>query len=135
MQPRCALAPSQASPQRSPPSSQPKLKRQSGNKSMNSTSQICLLVVPDESAAERETVPALRRSRMILTEDVTVFHIKRQIVEEVCPGLSTTQIDVRTPSGLLLGQDHSLRFVRTVLWPPSKGELVLKYSRGKSSLL
>lgn len=72
---------------------------------------------------------------MALGEDATVLDIKRRIVEEACPGTSAAEIDVRAPSGMLLGQDHSLKFVRTVLWPPSRGELVLRYSRKAKSLL
>ena len=96
---------------------------------------IRISVVPDESASPDTSVPALRRSRMALGEDATVLDIKRRIVEEACPGTSAAEIDVRAPSGMLLGQDHSLKFVRTVLWPPSRGELVLRYSRKAKSLL
>ena len=91
-------------------------------------------IVPDESVAS-EALPALRRSRMSLSEDLVVGFIKRHIVEEVCPEKSVAEIDIRTPSGLLLGQDHSLRFIRAILWPPCKGDLVLKYSCSKKSLL
>ena len=92
-------------------------------------------VVPDETVAASEALPALRRSRMSLSEEMVVSFIKRHIVDEVCPEKSVSEIDIRTPSGLLLGQDHSLRFIRAILWPPSKGDFVLKYSCSKKSLL
>ena len=95
---------------------------------------VAVRVVPDESASADSTVPALQRSRLSMSEDATVLHLKRRIVEEACPGMSATELDIRAPSGMLLGQDHSLKFVRTVLWPASKGELVLRYSRHAKSL-
>ena len=91
-------------------------------------------VVPDETVAVCEALPALQRSRMSLSEEMVVSFIKRHIVDEVCPEKSVSEIDIRTPSGLLLGQDHSLRFIRAILWPPSKGDFVLKYSCSKKSL-
>ena len=96
---------------------------------------VAVRVVPDESASTDSTVPALQRSRLSMSEDATVLHLKRRIVEEACPGMSAMELDIRAPSGMLLGQDHSLKFVRTVLWPASKGELVLRYSRHAKSLI
>jgi hypothetical protein len=90
---------------------------------------ICFSLVPDEAASAENSIPALRRSRITLAEDSVVLNIKRRIVEEVCPGLGVADVDVRAPTGMLLGQDHSIKFVRTVLWPLSKGELVLRYRR------
>ena len=88
-------------------------------------------VLPDES----DGMPSLKRSNMCLMEDLPVGHITRLIVDELMPGKCIGAITIRTASGALVGQDHSLRFVRTFLWPRSKGDLVLKYSLSKSLLL
>ncbi len=71
---------------------------------------------------------------MSLLEDKTIFDVKRLLVEGVRSSLSASQLEIRTSSGMLLGQDHSLRYVRTILWPPCKGKLVLKYSLRKDQL-
>ncbi len=118
-------------------------KRSSGSKanatakSTNITSEekgmVSFSVLPDES--DGNTMPSLKCSNMCLMEDLPVGHITRLIVDELMPGKCIGAITIRTASGALVGQDHSLRFVRTFLWPRSKGDLVLKYSLSKSLLL
>eukprot|EP00960_Hanusia_phi_P006188 178492-Hanusia_phi.AAC.2 len=81
-----------------------------------------------------EKVPAVKSKSLRVEEDSTVLNIKRQIINEAYPGENVSKIEVRTKAGLLLGQDHSLRYVRQFLWPESKGDLVLYYSKGKDSL-
>jgi hypothetical protein len=94
------------------------------------TGTVSFLIVPDESDSSL-AIPPLKCSSMSVMEDVPVCNIKRLIADEVLPGTSTEQICIRTASGVLVGQDHSLRYVRTFLWPRCKGELVLKYSLNK----
>ena len=92
---------------------------------------VAFLLLPDEKSSD--PVPALRHSRMCLVEDVTVSQVKRLLVEAL-PGISAADVVMRTPCGMLVGQDHSLRYVRNFLWPRSKGELVLRYSLSKGLL-
>jgi len=82
-----------------------------------------------------EEVPPLRKSSMTLEEDQTVLNIKRRVVEEAYPGTDVTKVDIRTPSGIKCGQDHSLKYIRTFLWPVSKGPLVLYYCQAADSFL
>ncbi|EKX38091.1 hypothetical protein GUITHDRAFT_115853 [Guillardia theta CCMP2712] len=81
-----------------------------------------------------EAVPAVKSKSLRLEEDSTVMSIKRLIIDEAYPGENLSKIEVRTKAGMLLGQDHSLRYVRQFLWPESRGDLVLYYSKGKDSL-
>jgi len=83
----------------------------------------------------QEDVPPLRSSRMTLQEDQTVLIIKRRLVEEVYPGTDVSKVEIRTESGIKCGQDHSLKYVRTFLWPPSKGNLILFYCQAADSFL
>ena len=94
---------------------------------------VSFIIIPEES--DGNSMPKLKRSKMCLMEDLPVGLITRTIIEEVFPDKSATDVIIRTASGMLVGQDHSLRFVRTFLWPRSKGELVLKYSLSKPLLL
>jgi hypothetical protein len=80
-------------------------------------------------------VPPLRRSSMTLQEDQTVLNIKRRVVEEAYPGTDVSKVEIRTPSGIKCGQDHSLKYVRSFLWPVSKGDLVLHYCLAADSFL
>ena len=82
-----------------------------------------------------EEVPPLRRSSMTLQEDQTVLNIKRRVVEEAYPGTDVCKVEIRTPSGIKCGQDHSLKYVRSFLWPVSKGDLVLYYCLAADSFL
>ncbi len=82
-----------------------------------------------------EEVPPLRRSSMTLQEDQTVLNIKRRVVEEAYPGTDVSKVEIRTPSGIKCGQDHSLKYVRSFLWPVSKGDLVLYYCLAADSFL
>ena len=93
---------------------------------------IAFNIIPDETSAEQ--VPALSRSRMCLMEDMTMAQVTRIIAEDALPGIPSSQIVLRTPTGMMVGHEHSLRYVRSFLWPRSKGELVLRYSLGKGSL-
>jgi hypothetical protein len=83
----------------------------------------------------QEEVPPLRGSRMTLQEDQTVISIKRRVVEEAYPGTEVSRVEIRTPTGIKCGQDHSLKYVRTFLWPASKGDLVLYYCQAADSFL
>ena len=103
--------------------------------SSGSGGNISVRVVPDENTTWSEGTPFLRKSRMTLHEDAVIHSIKHHIVDEVAPELNVAELELRTPSGLLLGQDHSLRYVRAVLWPPSRGEFVLKFSLRKTQIL
>ena len=80
-------------------------------------------------------LPALKRGRMSLAEDCPVFQIKRLIVDEILPGMCATKIELRTQCGALVGQDHTLKYVRTVLWPKSRGDLTLTYRLSKDKML
>lgn len=99
--------------------------------------QVSFKLVPSAPDTERsQGMPALSKSHMSLNEDNTVMHIKRKIADEVLPDADDwAKIEIRTPSGMLLGQDHSLRYVRSFLWPKAKGELILYYAQGAESLL
>ena len=94
---------------------------------------VSFVLLPDRS--DDKPIPALKSSRMCLSEDIPVCNLKRFVVEEVLPELCAAQITIRTASGVLVGHDHSLRYVRTFLWPKSKGDLVLKYSISKTTLI
>ena len=94
---------------------------------------VSFCILPDESSSS--PLPPLKQSRICLPEDSPVFQVKRLIIDEVLPEICAAQIVIRTEAGMQVGQDHSLRYVRTILWPKSKGELVLKYSIGKALLL
>lgn len=83
----------------------------------------------------QEEVPTLRRSSMTLHEDQTVLSIKRRVVEEAYPGTDVSRVEIRTPTGIKCGQDHSLKYVRTFLWPVSKGDLVMYYCQAPDSFL
>ena len=72
-------------------------------------------------------LPQLKRDQMCVPEDCPIFQVKRLIVDAVLPGMCATKIELRMPSGALVGQDHTLKYVRAVLWPRSKGELSLSY--------
>ncbi len=96
---------------------------------------VCISLEPDRSVPLEMTFPSLRLNRITTTEDVTVLQIKRQILDEICPGLALAEIEIRTPSGMRVGPEHSIQFVRTVMWPKSMGELVLKYSRRSNDRL
>ena len=82
-----------------------------------------------------EKAPKLRHSSMTLQEEQTVMCIKRRVLEEAYPGTDVAKIEIRTPTGIKCGQDHSLKYVRTFLWPVSKGDLVLYYSQAADSFL
>jgi len=83
----------------------------------------------------QEDVPELRRSSMTLQEDQTILSIKRKLVEEAYPGTDVSKVEIRTPTGIKCGQDHSLKYVRSFLWPISKGDLVLYYCQAAESFL
>lgn len=83
----------------------------------------------------QEEVPTLRRSSMTLHEDQTVLSIKRRIVEEAYPGTDVSRVEIRTPTGIKCGQEHSLKYVRGFLWPVSKGDLVMYYCLAPESFL
>ncbi len=80
-------------------------------------------------------LPALKRGRMCLAEDCPVFQIKLLIVDEILPGMCATKIELRTKCGALVGQDHTLKYVRAVLWPKSRGDLTLLYRLSKDKML
>mmetsp|Transcript_22210 Transcript_22210/g.34812 ORF Transcript_22210/g.34812 Transcript_22210/m.34812 type:complete len:82 (+) Transcript_22210:778-1023(+) len=78
---------------------------------------------------------ALRSNKMLLDEDSTVMVIKRKIADELLPESDGwSRIEMRTPSRILVGQDHTLRFIRAFLWPKAKGELILYYTQAIESL-
>jgi hypothetical protein len=80
-------------------------------------------------------LPQLKRDHMCLAEDCPIFQIKRLIVDEILPGMCATKIELLMPSGALVGQDHTLKYVRAVLWPRSRGELSLSYRLGRDKML
>ncbi len=86
-------------------------------------------------AASDVELPQLKRDHMCLPEDSPIVHIKRLIVDEIMPGMCATKIELIMPSGALVGQDHTLKYVRAVLWPRSRGELALSYRVGRDRLL
>ena len=86
-------------------------------------------------ASSEVMLPQLKRDHMCLAEDCPIFQIKRLIVDEILPGMCATKIELLTPSGALVGQDHTLKYVRAVLWPRSRGELSLSYRLGKDKML
>ncbi len=96
---------------------------------------VCIFLEPDQSVPSEMTFPSLRLNQITTTEDATVLQIKRQILDEICPGLTAAEIEIRTPSGMRVGPEHSIQFVRTVMWPKSMGDLVLKYSRRSNDRL
>ena len=49
--------------------------------------------------------------------------------------MCATKIQLLTLSGSLVGQDHTLKYVRAVLWPRSRSELSLSYRLGKDKML
>ena len=98
-----------------------------------SSDKVSFTLEPWPSA--QEDVPELRRSSMTLQEDQTILSIKRKIVEEVYPGTEVAKVEIRTPTGIKCGQDHSLKYVRSFLWPKSKGDLVLYYCQAADSFL
>jgi len=102
---------------------------------MDSPGFVAVQLVPDETV--EETAPRLKKSLewMQLKEDETIMSIKRRVKEEVLPHVEASQIEIRTQSNIICGQDHSMKYVRTFLWPPSKGDLTLLYRKAKDSLL
>jgi hypothetical protein len=64
-------------------------------------------ISPDDSSS---ALLPVKRSHMSLLEDKTIFDVKRLLVEGVRSSLSASQLEIRTSSGMLLGQDHSLRY-------------------------
>ena len=90
-------------------------------------------LMPDESVPK--SAPRLKRSALQLKEDDTVMVIKQRLHDEVFPDVAASDIEIRTQNKILCGQDHSLKYVRTFLWPRSKGDLLLVYSKAKESLL
>uniref|UniRef100_A0A7S0M9U5 Uncharacterized protein n=2 Tax=Cryptomonas curvata TaxID=233186 RepID=A0A7S0M9U5_9CRYP len=96
---------------------------------------VCIFLEPDESVPLEMTLPSLRLNQITTTEDATVLQIRRQILDEICPGLTAAEIEIRTPSGMRVGPEHSIQFVRTVMWPKSMGDFVLKYSRRSNDRL
>ena len=86
-------------------------------------------------ASSEVQLPQLKRDHMCLAEDCPIFQIKRLIVDEILPGMCATKIELLTPSGALVGQDHTLKYVRAVLWPRSRGELALSYRLGRDKML
>ncbi len=101
--------------------------------SEDKSGMVSFYILPDESSSC--PVPPLKQSRLCLPEDSPVFHVKRLIMDEALPEKCAEQIVIRTAAGMHVGQDHSLRYVRTILWPRSKGDLILKYSICKGLLL
>eukprot|EP00291_Cryptomonas_curvata_P019737 CAMPEP_0172176828 /NCGR_PEP_ID=MMETSP1050-20130122/15062_1 /TAXON_ID=233186 /ORGANISM="Cryptomonas curvata, Strain CCAP979/52" /LENGTH=309 /DNA_ID=CAMNT_0012849209 /DNA_START=383 /DNA_END=1312 /DNA_ORIENTATION=- len=108
-------------------------KSHKGVVSEDGSGMVSFCILPDESSSS--PLPPLKQSRICLPEDSPVFQVKRLIMDEVLPEICAAQIVIRTEAGMHVGQDHSLRYVRTILWPKSRGELVLKYSIGKALLL
>jgi hypothetical protein len=94
---------------------------------------VSFFLVPEESFAD--TTQAVKKKRICWTEDEPVSQIVRYIVNEVLPEIAPAQIVLRAPSGMLVGHEHSLRYVRNVIWPRSRGNLVLRYGIRHESLL
>jgi hypothetical protein len=101
--------------------------------SEDQSGMVSFLINPCES--KDHILPPLKRSRMCLTEDFTIGQVKRLIIDEILPEMCTAMIELRTPCGALVGQDHTLKYVRTVQWPRSRGDLVLQYSLTKNQML
>lgn len=93
---------------------------------------VSFFLVPEDPD---DNTPAMKRRRLCLMEDEPVSNLIRIVVEEVLPRIPSSQIVLRTPSGMLVGHDHSLRYVRNFLWPRSRGDLTLSYSIKHDSLL
>jgi hypothetical protein len=96
---------------------------------------VSIFLEPDGSVPSEMTFPSLRLNQITTAEDATVLQIKQQILDEICPGLTVAEIEIRTLSGMRVGPEHSIQFVRTVMWPRSMGDLVLKYSRRSNDRL
>jgi hypothetical protein len=130
-----AKEPMSVRPRSAGPSPGAKFQRQRGEQPalVDKAGMVSFYISADESISE--LVPSLKRNRLSFKDDMTVFFIKRHIVDEVLPDVSATEIDIKTSTGILLGQDHSLRYIRTILWPPYKGDIDLKFSLGKGSLI
>ena len=106
--------------------------RDSGN-GCDMPGMVALRLMPDETVPK--SAPRLKRSALQLKEDDTVMVIKQRVHDEVFPDVAASDIEIRTQNKILCGQDHSLKYVRTFLWPRSKGDLLLVYSKAKESLL
>jgi hypothetical protein len=79
----------------------------------------------------QDALPATRPVH-VMGENATVMQIKQLVTERLLPGDSAQDVLLRTPAGLMLGNEHSLKYVRYFLWPPTKGQLNLVYSKEKS---
>ena len=144
---RAAAAPSKAPPPSSShhaagkslapaaPSPSPKVTRRAAPPAAlkEKAGSVAFFLHADASSAVE--LPQLRRDRLCLAEDCPVVQVKRLIVDEILPGMCASKIELLTPSGALVGQDHTLKYVRTVLWPRSRGELSLSYRLGKEKML
>jgi hypothetical protein len=82
-------------------------------------------------AGMQESQPATRPVH-VMGENATILQIKQLVTERLLPGDSAQDVLLRTPAGLMLGNEHSLKYVRYFLWPPTKGQLDLVYSKEKS---
>jgi hypothetical protein len=103
-------------------------KRKARPEDQDEPGTISFTLVADEM---KESLPATRPVH-VMGEDSTVMQIKQLVIEKLLPGDSVNNVVLRTPAGLLLGNEHSLKYVRYFLWPPTKGQLNLVYSREKA---
>ena len=97
------------------------------------TGMVAFHIVADEKSTG--AICGLKKRKLCLNEDEPVSFVARLIVDEVTPNVSPSKIVIRTQCGMLVGHEHSMRYVRSVLWPRSKGDLVLKCSLRHESLL
>jgi hypothetical protein len=110
-----------------------KLNRADNHRLQDQIGMVSFMVYPGD--AKDHVLPPLKTSRMCLTEDFTICQVKRLIIDEIQPDLCTTKIELRTPCGALVGQDHTLKYVRAVQWPKSRGDLVLQYNFTRNKML
>jgi len=71
-------------------------------------------------------------SSKTMDEETTVMQIKRMVMDHVNKVGRSGHIEMvtfRISSGMQLGNDHSLKYIRRFLWPPDKGRLDIMYSR------
>lgn len=67
-----------------------------------------------------------------MDEETTVMQVKRMVMDHVNKVGRSGNIEMvtfRISSGMQLGNDHSLKYIRRFLWPPDKGRLDIMYSR------
>lgn len=114
----------------SKPAPQPSKTQPSGVKAKHDPEgKVCFTLAP------LDDLPPLSNgsySSKTMDEDTTVMQIKRLVIDHVNKVGRSGHIEMvtfRISSGMQLGNDHSLKYIRRFLWPPDKGRLDIMYSR------